>query len=544
MNHSPLRLAALALLSLSWLACSGDDPADAASAAGAAGSNAAGSAGTGGSSGSSGAATTCSGLWGQITTTYPDAGTLGPCEGAAAAVAGSLFKLDGITIDNNGARMTPCVEARCDANFVYVATNTLPHYDFIQTTPNPLAEAPQILRVPRVATPIAAGVDADSSAVATCVDAYNQYLAAPATATQREPSSLCVQADGDKEYLQDTLAKGGPVTYRKVNCLGTIAFLINGVVVAGPNEGPMPDPYGNPIFFYPEKAGQTYGGANTAALDLCGGHTGNSMHYHGVTEACFERDEQGAPANSYAEAAATWDFAQALGGACDRESGVVGWSPDGHPIKGPCVCTQRGADGVCTEVRRARSAWAYQGLGSWSGSPGANNDSAGALTQEGTACSTDDDCCAGSGDCHFKCNYAVFDTPSVPGGTTEGKRCVLLDYSWCSHRFVDRTAADTSAASFVYLDRCNGFEGPDGYAYHATASFPFLLGCYRDEPATLPGGGAPGGDAMGGGNPMGGGDPMGGGNAPPTCQPGQTQCCGDGVCDGPENAQNCAADCP
>jgi hypothetical protein len=163
---------------------------------------------------------------------------------------------------------------------------------------------------------------------------------------------------------------------------------------------------------------------------------------------------------------------------------------------------------------------------------------------EGTACSTDADCCGGSTGCNFKCNYAVFDAPANPGGTTEGKRCVLLDYSWCTHRFVDRTTADTSAAKFVYLDRCNGHEGPDGYAYHATASFPFLLGCYRDEPQTLPGAGAPGG---GNGGPAGGnngGNQGGGGNAPPPCEPGQSSmCCGDGVCDGPENAQNCSADC-
>jgi hypothetical protein len=32
--------------------------------------------------------------------------------------------------------MHPCVEARCDANYAYIASNNLPHYDFVQTTPN------------------------------------------------------------------------------------------------------------------------------------------------------------------------------------------------------------------------------------------------------------------------------------------------------------------------------------------------------------------------------------------------------------------------
>jgi hypothetical protein len=57
-------------------------------------------------------------------------------------------------------------------------------------------------------------------------------------------------------------------------------------------------------------------------------------------------------------------------------------------------------------------------------------------------------------------------------GSVVEQRCALLDYAWCTHRYVDRSLH--AGGDFVYLDRCNGYEGPDGYAYHATASFPYL----------------------------------------------------------------------
>lgn len=87
-----------------------------------------------------------------------------------------------------------------------------------------------------------------------------------------------------------------------------------------------------------------------------------------------------------------------------------------------------------------------------------------------------------------------------------------------------------------YLDRCNGRVGPDGtYRYHETAGFPYILGCFT---GTATGAGAEEGGGMGGG--PGGGAPDGDMN----CEEGETErCCGDGVCDGPETADNCAADC-
>jgi len=70
------------------------------------------------------------------------------------------------------------------------------------------------------------------------------------------------------------------------------------------------------------------------------------------------------------------------------------------------------------------------------------------------------------------------------------------------------------------LDRCNGRYGPDGtYRYHATATFPDILGCYTGTPL----------DA---GQAGGGADQGGGGQGTPTA------CLGDGTCDDP--AQTCA----
>ncbi len=43
-----------------------------------------------------------------------------------------------------------------------------------------------------------------------------------------------------------------------------------------------------------------------------------------------------------------------------------------------------------------------------------------------------------------------------------------------------------------YLDRCNGRTGPDGtYRYHATSTFPYILGCFAGSPSDDVGGGAP-----------------------------------------------------
>lgn len=465
--------------------------------------------------------TTCTELLTRVGEAYTLSGALRDCStvSGGAAVADSLMNLDGITIDNEGTAMTPCIAVLCDDDAAYVATNALPHYDFVATTPNALVENAFIYRVPLTPAPFASNTTAtDAASINGCTTAYTQYLTAPTVATQNEPSGLC--ARGAATLISDT-EDGVTHVYQQIPCLNTTGFVISGSPVFGPNEAGVPDPFGNPGYNYPNDTSDDYG--NGAALDFCGGHTANAMHYHAAIDACFERDSSGAPANSYAGATAGWDLAASMTDACSEPSGVVGWSPDGYPIMGSCVCVARDDAGACTEVRRARSGWAYNGLGVW----GTDAGEAAALGVEGSSCTTDDDCCTGA-DCNFSCSVTV--VPTGVGTNTEvGRRCVLVDYAWCTHQYVRRDEKLPAGEDYVYLDRCNGFEGPDGYAYYATLTFPYLTGCLRgaadDYVADL-------GD---GGMNM---------NGLPMCTVGQTMCCGDDICGGPETAQNCAADCP
>lgn len=102
-----------------------------------------------------------------------------------------------------------------------------------------------------------------------------------------------------------------------IPCLGTVGFSINGIPIYGPNEGPFPDPYGDPI-------------ANDV-MDWCQGHTGGAAdyHYHGLSEECMNlADGSGA-------------------------SPVLGFALDGYPIYGPRGCV----DEDCTEVVTFLSGW-------------------------------------------------------------------------------------------------------------------------------------------------------------------------------------------
>ncbi len=463
----------------------------------------------------------CYANWDALADKYADAGPLQDCADVPGgyAVVRSLLKVDGITIDNNGEAMQPCVEARCDDKYAYIASNDIPHYDYVQTTPNALIYADTVYRIALAPVTPGDNVTADPPTVQdSCVAAYTQHLKAANTATATEPSSLCALAN-TLEYTRETLKSGDTVTYAKMLCLGSTGVAINGVSVNGPNEAGMPDPFGNPLFNMPELAGEPDIGQNFM-LDLCGGHSGGTMHYHGFNEACFAQAADGTPANSYATASQAWDLPNMLDSACDEPSAIVGWNLDGYPIKGPCVCTARDGD-TCTEVKRVRSAWVYDGLGSWGDDPNEDAD----LGLEGAQCTDDAACCPGGvGTCNFRCADVLL-ADAGPDGTVAESRCALLDYSWCTHRFVDRSTHD-GGDDFVYLDRCNGYEGPDGYAYHATASFPYVSACYKGVPNLAPGG------MMGGG-----------GMNPPKCQQGQTMCCGDNICGGPETAQNCPEDC-
>ncbi|MFP6663606.1 MAG: YHYH protein [Deltaproteobacteria bacterium] len=157
-----------------------------------------------------------------------------------------------------------------------------------------------------------------------------------------------------------------------------------------------------------------------AILDVCGAHTarGGIYHYHELWDAC-------------------------LGGEADSEqpSPILGWALDGFPIYGPQACL----DTDCTDIRTMQSGWENTG------------------TEAGTeGCTSNAPCSEG-----FYCALTRL------GGTLT-TACSPRNYSWENNEFVGVEADAT------VLDQCNGRVGPDGtYRYHATRTFPYVMGCYR-----------------------------------------------------------------
>jgi len=268
----------------------------------------------------------------------------------------------------------PFLEVECSDTELIVNSNSIPHYTFVAVTPNALVEVNTEYRV----------------------TLFPEIAAAPTT----------------------------------IPLLGLVGFAVNGLPFFGANEGPFPDPYGDPIY--------------NDIMDECLGHTANQYHYHALLQKCLVE------AGLVAEPWLTGDPDPT------QASPILGFSMDGFPIYGSYGC----ADAGCTSVVEYQSGWVQVG------DPSTN--------------------------------------------------------AWDNYQYMDSTDPEV-------LDQCNGHVGPDGnYHYHATTGFPYILGCYTGTPAA----GAGGGD--GGMNP----------DDPPPCAPGQTaMCCGDGMCDGPETADNCAEDC-
>ncbi len=108
----------------------------------------------------------------------------------------------------------------------------------------------------------------------------------------------------------------------EIPLLGAIGIAVNGLPIYGPNEGAMPDPYGDPVY--------------NDIVDFCDGHTGptGDYHYHALLVDCLTQ------------------------GAVDGEpSPVIAYGFDGFPVYGPQGC----ADSGCAEVVTYRSGWVQTG---------------------------------------------------------------------------------------------------------------------------------------------------------------------------------------
>ena len=135
---------------------------------------------------------------------------------------------------------------------------------------------------------------------------------------------------------------------------------------------------------------------------------------------------------------------------------------DGFPILAPYECV----DAACSAVLPVASAWDYDESALWT------------IDARGVSL---------SGDC----------LTDDEGGYSD-------NYAWDCNVY----AAKSDTDAVLYADECNGRERPDGtYAYYATRTFPYYLGCYTGTASSSSGPGGGSGPSGGNGN---GGPPPGG----------------------------------
>lgn len=165
-------------------------------------------------------------------------------------------------------------------------------------------------------------------------------------------------------------------------------------------------------------------------MDDCRGHHGDH-HYHGMVTKCLTQDSVGE--------AEPWTLADLP---TNVPSPVIGYAYDGFPIYGSLGCEDAG----CTSVIEYKSGWE-------------NSDAYNAGCPSSAACTGNDVCLL-----------------TVVAGV-ETTACIPNTYAWNSHTYVSKPGSE-------YLDVCNGHTGPNGdYHYHATSTFPYVLGCFSGTPA-------------------------------------------------------------
>ena len=186
----------------------------------------------------------------------------------------------------------PTLSVTCANDIFTVASNGITHYTFQSITPNPLSAQNYNWQIPRNPTPAAAVSD--------------------------------------------------------IPLLGEVGIAANGLPFYGPNEGPMPDFYGDPIF--------------NAITDDNMGHTAmrGDYHYHTLLVETF------------------WPNVTST-----EPSPIIGYAFDGFPIYGPRGCL----DTACTQVVEFESGW-----------------DAIASRWDKDSCNTSADCATG-----YLCNFAMVD---------------------------------------------------------------------------------------------------------------------------------------
>ncbi len=170
----------------------------------------------------------------------------------------------------------PELAASCDGDELIVTGNGIPTYTFVAMTPNPLNEIAQSYRI--TLTPQVAAQTTD------------------------------------------------------IPLLGLAGFAVNGMPWFGPNEGPIPDPYGDPVY--------------NGIMDGCMGHTANEYHQHALLQKCLIQ--------AAVAVAEPWTLADPDP---TEPSPILGWALDGFPIYGPYGCVDAG----CKSVVEMQSSWVQTG---------------------------------------------------------------------------------------------------------------------------------------------------------------------------------------
>ena len=228
------------------------------------GGDAGGEAGSGGDAGGEAGSGGEAGAGGLPGAIFNAGWTPGECN------SGTMLDVSGAPgPDENG--LMPDVTVTCEGGEMVVDSNDIPHFTFTPLTPNALTESNYEWRIPQ----------------------------APEVASASTTLPL----------------------------LGTIGFTVTGLSINGANEGPMPDPYGDPVL--------------NGLMDNCQGHTGMDYHVHSMNQQCYV--ESGLVAEPWTNEPIDTTV----------PSPILGWALDGFPIYGSYGCV----DIECSSVIEFVSGW-------------------------------------------------------------------------------------------------------------------------------------------------------------------------------------------